>query len=152
MENINQSTTIEEQKIATSSIPQIKESSEMIISSGKPGVKITIENVEKAITIPRKALSLLFDIISTMSEGKSMTLIASDSELSTQEAADLLNVSRPHLVKMLKDGQIPYRKVGSHRRIWLNDIINYKHVLRKQREEQLLFLARQAQELSLGYE
>lgn len=86
-----------------------------------------------------------------MAEGKSLTLIPSDAELSTQQAADLLNVSRPHLVKLLEAGQIPFKKVGAHRRIELKDVLAYEEQQRAPRKDQLDFLSQQAQELNLGY-
>jgi len=67
---------------------------------------------------------LLFEILDNMAMGKSITLIPSEAEVSTQQAADMLNVSRPHLVKLLEKGEIPFKKVGSHRRIQLKDLIN----------------------------
>jgi excisionase family DNA binding protein len=63
----------------------------------------------------------------------------------------MLNVSRPHLIKLLEEGQIPYKKVGSHRRIELKDILEYEDRQKKNRKTQLDFLAQQAQELNLGY-
>lgn len=87
-----------------------------------------------------------------MAEGKSVTLFPSDAEISTQEAADLLNVSRPYVVSLLKKGDIPFTKVGTHRRILLSDIIAYDKQLQKNRNSKLNFLAKQAQELNLGYE
>jgi excisionase family DNA binding protein len=91
-------------------------------------------------------------ILANMSEGKSITIIPTDSEVSTQQAADMLNVSRPHLVKLLENNTIPFKKVGSHRRILLRDLIEYQNGLKKTREEKLKFLSEQAQELNLGYE
>jgi len=86
-----------------------------------------------------------------MAEGKSNTLISSDAVLSTQQAADFLNVSRPHLVKLLEEGQIPFEKAGTHRRIELNNLVIYKKKMKATREENLDFLAKQAQDLNLGY-
>lgn len=87
-----------------------------------------------------------------MSEGKSITIVPTDSELSTQQAADMLHVSRPHLIKLLESKKIPFKKVGSHRRILLRDIINFEKKFEKDREEQLKFLSKQAQDLDLGYQ
>ena len=61
-----------------------------------------------------------------MAEGKTVSIVPSDSELSTQQAADMINVSRPHLIKLLESKQIPFKKVGSHRRVLLMDIMEYK--------------------------
>lgn len=87
-----------------------------------------------------------------MAEGKSISLVPSDSEVTTQQAADMLNVSRPHIVKLLEDGIIPHKKVGSHRRILLEDLIEYDRKLKEQRDASLKNLAEQAQDLRLGYE
>jgi excisionase family DNA binding protein len=86
-----------------------------------------------------------------MAEGKTISIIPSNSELSTQQAADMINVSRPHLIKLLESKQIPFNKVGSHRRVLLMDIMKYQDQLAKQRENQLDFLSNQAQDLNLGY-
>ena len=87
-----------------------------------------------------------------MAEGKSVFLIPSDSEVSTQQAADMLNVSRPHIVKLLEKGEISFRKVGSHRRTLLEDLMKYDAALKNQRSKSLEILAKQAQDLNLGYE
>jgi excisionase family DNA binding protein len=75
----------------------------------------------------------------------------SDAEVSTQQAAEMLHVSRPHIVKLLEQGSIPFKKVGSHRRILLEDLLKYDQGLKQQQEKSLEFLAQQAQELNLGY-
>ena len=116
------------------------------------GVKIKIQETGDFVTVPTKALDLLFYILNNMAEGKSISLIPSDSEISTQQAADMLNVSRPHLVKLLEEGVIPYKKVGSHRRILLEDLIEFDRKLKEQRITSLKKLAEQAQDLRLGYE
>ena len=63
----------------------------------------------------------------------------------------MLGVSRPHLVKLLEEGKIPYRKIGSHRRILFEDLGKYDNDLKKTRSERLAFLTKQAQEMNLGY-
>ena len=105
------------------------------------GVKISIQESGTDITIPRKAPELLQFILSSMAQGKAVSLIPSDSELTTQQAADMLNVSRPHLVKLLEQGALPFKKIGSHRRILLEDLLAYKAKQTKQREHQLQLLA-----------
>lgn len=74
-----------------------------------------------------------------------------EDELTTTQAADLLNVSRPHLVKLLKEGEIPYHKVGSHHRVRRSDVLTYKKAQRAQAEDALQALTDQAQELDMGY-
>lgn len=131
-------------------VSQINRASKEIINEGDV-VKIKIEGKKGFLDIPKKALSLLFDIINTMADGKSITLIPSDSEISTQLAANLLKISRPHLIKLLEEGKIPFRKTGTHRRIEVNNLIKYQSKLQENRIGKLSFLAKQAQELNLGY-
>jgi excisionase family DNA binding protein len=152
MEAIIEQTTKSDQKIALNSLEAFLNVSNRIKTSRKSGIKIKVQETGEFMTIPKKALEILFFIVQNMSEGKSISLIPSDSEVSTQQAADMLNVSRPHLVKLLEAGNIPFKKTGSHRRILLQDLITYEKKLASEREKQLDFLANQAQNLNLGYE
>jgi len=143
--------TKKDQKLAINSYSSLSITSKKILQASTGGIQIKIQEADEFVTIPKKALSLLIDILSNMAEGKSITLIASDVEVSTQQAANTLNISRPHLVKLLEQGEIPHRKVGRHRRIQLEDLMEYKNKLKKNRRKNLDFLAEQAQDLNLGY-
>lgn len=145
-------TTKADQKIALNSLKGFQSLSHQVKSLHTKDVKIKIQETEEFIRIPKNALLLLASILQNMAEGKSISIIPSDSEVSTQQAANMLNVSRPHLIKLLETGQIPYKKVGSHRRILLQDVVTYEYNLTKEREKQLDFLAKQAQDINLGYE
>ncbi|WP_009632665.1 helix-turn-helix domain-containing protein [Synechocystis sp. PCC 7509] len=90
--------------------------------------------------------------MSQIAQGNAVTLIPLHAELTTQEAADILNVSRPFLIKLIETGEIPYRKVGKHRRICFEDLMNYKQKIDSDRLQALDELASQAQELNMGYE
>lgn len=73
-------------------------------------------------------------------------------ELTTQEAADMLNVSRPHLVKLLEEGVLPFHKTGRHRRVRFADLMVYRDARQKESESAMAELAAQAQQLRMGYE
>lgn len=124
------------------------------VRSNQSDIQILIDKGQKqeAVTLPATALRLLVDILVQMAEGNAVSVIPIRSELTTQEAAELLNVSRPHMVKLLENGEIPYRKVGSHRRIFAKDILSYKNDIDKTRLQALAELTEQAQNLKLGYE
>ena len=104
-----------------------------------------------SVQIPTAVLELLQEILVQMAQGNAVTLVPIHAELTTQQAADLLNVSRPFLIERLEQGEIPFRKVGTHRRIRLHELMVYKHAIDQQRATALDELAAQAQELGLGY-
>jgi excisionase family DNA binding protein len=112
-------------------------------------VHIRINNAD--IVIPSDAFILLSDILSNMAEGKSVPVIPVETQISTQQAANILNVSRPFLVKLLETGEMPFFKIGSHRRLLLKDVREYEQKQKNIRKKHLAFLAKQAQDLNMGY-
>ena len=106
---------------------------------------------ENDVTVPVSAVRILVDILDQMAQGHAVSLVPVQAELTTQQAADLLNVSRPFLVKQLEAGAIPFHKVGRHRRIRFADVMAYRERLDQQGIEAADELAAQAQELGLGY-
>jgi excisionase family DNA binding protein len=114
--------------------------------------RIEPENApEETVSIPAAAFRLLNDILNQMANGNAVTLIPIHAELTTQQAAGILNVSRPFLVEQLEKGVIPYRKVGTHRRILYKDLMDYKATMDRNRLKALDELAAQAQDLGMGY-
>jgi excisionase family DNA binding protein len=151
MEAIIERPSIKDQRIAKDVYETFKAVRKSVKSNRKERINIVFKEARKSAELPEGAIHLLKEILQHMAKGKAITLIPSDSELSTQQAADMLGVSRPHLVKLLEEGKIPYRKIGSHRRILFEDLGKYDKDLRKTRSERLTFLNKQAQELNLGY-
>jgi excisionase family DNA binding protein len=151
METLIKETSKSDQELALLSLQKLVGISKKLNRSSTGEIEIKVETGEY-ITVPKKALVFLFAVLENMAQGKSITLISSESEITTQQAADILGVSRPHLVKLLESGEIHFKKAGSHRRILLKDLIDFKHKQARLREEQLEFLAKQAQSLKMGYE
>ena len=106
---------------------------------------------DETLELPAGAVALLVDILEAMADGRGVSLIAEHAELTTVEAAKVLHVSRPYLIKLLTEGALPYRKVGKHRRIRMEDVMAYKSRIDDEREAVLDELAAQAQETDMGY-
>ncbi|MFN7648174.1 MAG: excisionase family DNA-binding protein [Acidobacteriota bacterium] len=92
------------------------------------------------------------EILEAMAAGRGVTLVPENAELTTVQAADVLNVSRPFLIKLLEENALPHRKVGKHRRIRMEDVMAYKSRIDRDREAVLDQLAREAQEQGMGYD
>lgn len=102
--------------------------------------------------IPASAFRALMLVVEGMARGLTMTLVPHGKELTTQEAADLLHVSRPHLVKLLDEGIIDHYKVGTHRRVRIEDVLEYRERRAGVRRENLDELTRLSEELEGGYQ
>lgn len=152
MSAIIQKITKSDQKIALLSVKILADSEDQATKNKDEVIKFKLQGSDEVVIIPLKALHLLNAILSNMSQGKSIALMRTDAEVSTQQAAEILNVSRPHVIKLVEKGEIPHKKVGSHRRILLQDILKYESNLKTNRRKKLNALAKEAQQLNLGYE
>lgn len=110
------------------------------------------KNEAHQVELPTSALRLLVDVLSELAEGNAVKVVPIHAELTTQEAADMLNVSRPHLVKLLESGALAFHKTGRHRRIRFADLMAFKTEQDRASAQAMEALAKQAQELQLGYE
>jgi excisionase family DNA binding protein len=140
--------TDEEAKVA------VESSRTLAAHAGGSGLRVEIKNGDgggEELVLPAPAVRLLLNVLTELGQGNAVALDTVQPELSTQQAAGLLNVSRPYLVKLLDEGAIPSRKVGTHRRVLREDVLAYKRDIDEKRLKALEELAEQAQELDMGY-
>jgi DNA binding domain, excisionase family len=104
---------------------------------------------EADLVLPEAALPLLLSVLREMGNGKEVAVVATDAEVTTQQAADFLNVSRPYVVKLLEEGKIPFRSVGPRRRVLLEDLLAYKAREEAERHRGLDALVAEAQALGM---
>jgi excisionase family DNA binding protein len=126
-----------------------RSSSRTLARYGRKNLKVQVHG--ETVELPASAVNLLVRILTEMANGNALTLIPIHAELTTQQAADLLNVSRPYFITLLEQGKVPYRKVGKHRRILFRDLMDYKRRSDRERDELLAALAKEAQEEGMGY-
>lgn len=106
---------------------------------------------DEKLVVPVSAIRLLADILNQMAQGNAVSLLPIGHTLTTQQAADLLNVSRPYLVKLLEAGEIGFTKVGRHRRIKYQDLMAYMEKVDDNSRQSVDSLSRTAQDLGMGY-
>ena len=125
-----------------------------LLDTGEPDLRLYIKSDERPdeeIALPSSAFRALKDILSEVARGHAVTVLPLRAELTTQQAADLLNVSRPYLIGLLEGGKIPFRLIGQHRRVRLDDLMAYKTADDEARRRVADELTADAQELGLGY-
>lgn len=131
------------------------ESSQVLlpIVAGKGSLMVQVRQggEDRALELPAGAVALLLDVLQAMAAGRSFRVIPEDCELSTFEAAEILKVSRPFVIQLMEQNLLPHRKVGTHRRVRLEDVLAYQARMDCQREAALDELARLGQEMEIGY-
>ncbi len=125
----------EEQRVAMESYNAL---AEVLESLRKDIPEIEIEETREKIRIPLNALKLLAKILKVTSQGKSISIVPIATEMTTQAAADILGCSRPHLVKLLEEGEIEHTKIGKHRRVKFEDVMAYKKRMKAKQQELLI--------------
>jgi len=147
---------------ALTSVPPSKEDVELARTSGqrlallaRRGRRLTLRvhdaGEEETIELPAGAVKLLQAILEDMASGRAVTIVPQNAELTTQQAADFLNISRPFFVQLLEQKKLPFRLVGTHRRVRFEDVLRFKENDDAKRRKVLDQLAAEAQELKMGY-
>jgi excisionase family DNA binding protein len=124
-----------EQRVAMASYATLTAAIEHISAEQ---TEIEIEETNDKIVIPSRALKLLGDILKAMGQGKPISIVPIATEVTTQKAAELLGCSRPHLVKLIEEGKIPFVKVGKHRRLKFEDVMNYKIAMKNEQKQHII--------------
>ncbi|WP_035807260.1 excisionase family DNA-binding protein [Lunatimonas lonarensis] len=137
-----------EQRIAEKSHEALSQILERVHSTM---TEIEIEETKERLQIPSRALELLNEILRAMSQGKPISIVPVATEVTTQKAAEILGCSRPHLVKLLENGELDFIKVGSHRRIKLEDVVSYKQKMKAEQKRLLIEMMNSDEELG-GYD
>ncbi len=125
----------EEQRMALVSYDALASTIEQLRSENP---EIEIEETAEKIRIPLKALKFLSTILRALSEGRPVSILAGATEMTTQSAAEMLGCSRPFLIRILEDGKIPFTKVGRHRRIKVEDVLQYKKQMKAEQKTLLI--------------
>ncbi len=130
-----------------------RETSQVLASCAQMGKPLRLRLLDDPargiVKIPASAVRMLIHILEEMAQGNAVTLIPVHAELTTQEAADMLNISRPSLIQLLDEGKIEFRRVGTHRRIRFEALMSYKRRADADRRAALAELAAYDQELGL---
>jgi excisionase family DNA binding protein len=129
-----------------------REAASKLKALGLAGMDVKLRAVEKAgivVPLPARAIEMIVDFLTAMAERKPVSVIPHTAELTTQQAADFLNVSRPHLVNLLDKGEIAHRMVGTHRRVRVSDLLVYKKDSDEKRRAAIRSMVAEAQKLGL---
>ena len=120
-----------------------------ILKAGPIPVRLLGGSAKETIEVPAPAVKMLVRILNEMAKGNAVTLIPVQAELTTQDAAEMLNISRPSLIQLLDDGKIPFRRVGMHRRVRFEGVMAYKRRADAERRAALAELAAYDQEIGI---
>lgn len=132
-----------------SNIAKVEDFLTRLDNKSQPSRPRLVSSVGEEIDLPESVFHLLRQLVHDLAQGNSVTIVPVHKELTTQEAADILNVSRQYLVELLTAGAIPFTLVGTHRRIRFDDLMDYKERRDANRREGLSRLTKKSQKLGL---
>ena len=137
-------------EVARTAVAQLRD---LQLGDGQTSVQLRAveDGTEAIVNLPKAALDLLVDMLSQLASGHAVTIVPVHAELTTQQAADMLNVSRPFLISLLESGKIGFHRVGNHRRIRFQDLMEYRRTQLQESKAAMADLAADAQRLRLGY-
>jgi excisionase family DNA binding protein len=141
--------SLKEKEIAGSSVAAVESASKRIFKNKEQYATIKFTETGNMIRVPKIFIRFMVDVLKEMAQGRTVNFVTSDTEVSTEQAAGILNVSRPFVVKLLETGAIPFRKVGSHRRILLRDVEAYHKEMKTRQKKELQKISDLDQEFGL---
>lgn len=139
--------TLEHEPLLPDEQPVLEEISRMLANDSQ--ISLLIGDEGEVIELPRAVSQVFKQVIQHMANDRTVFLVPMGPILTTQEAADILHVSRPYLIKLLEEGEIPFSTVGTHRRVHIRDVLTYQKRRKAEQEEALNELTRLSQELGL---
>ena len=120
------------------------------VADARQDVQIVVKDQTNVVVpLPARAVAIILEVLQSMASKTPFSIIPHDAELTTQQAADFLNVSRPFLIGLLDQGKIDYRKVGTHRRIRYADLLEFEKASRAEREAAIAEMIAESQRLGL---
>jgi excisionase family DNA binding protein len=137
---------------ARATFGELADELQQVDHAGEPRMaraKLVSPDGQTVVELPPRIYRALHFVVHHMARGDSISLMLLHRELTTQRAADLLNVSRPFLIKLLDAGEIPYRKTGKHRRVKLVDLLAYRERRKREADAFLTEMAQEAQDMGL---
>lgn len=137
--------TPSETLIAREALPRLEAIAE---TGGDIRVRV-LESADVVVPLPAVVVKLIVSVLAAVAEGKPVSVIPSDAALTTQQAADLLNVSRPYLFRLIEAGEIPFDRIGAHRRLRVADLLAYREKSLSEREAAIRNMVSLSQDLGL---
>lgn len=138
--------TEEEAIIAQEALKKLKP-----LAETKTDIKLRVaeKGADIVVPLPARAVEAIVDFLTAMVERKPFSVIPHEAELTTKQAADFLNVSRPYLTGLIDKGEIPHRMVGKHRRVKMSDLMAYKKASDEKRKAAIARMVAESQKLKL---
>jgi len=130
-------------------VPRLKALTDRLDARGRNARYFLVDAEGTRTELPHALFQVLLTATRELASGRSITILHYDQELTTQQAADILQVSRPYLIRLLDEGKIRHHRVGSHRRIRIGDLLRYKETRDERRRADLKELVRASETLGL---